>query len=238
LGAAEPAVKGLAPVHLAGGDDPAETDPIEIIELGAPASRDHPETESAMPDPTTATPAAPEADTVDLAAARAEIADARAEIEAERAAIAAARAEIEAERARARAAEVADFAAGVVRDHHLAPHLADTIAAVLRDPAEAVVELSAGEEGAEPERLDRDAALRRLVTQLADPANRIPQGEAAPAAATADLAAGDPDAAARAEYQRNPALQAEFSGPDTYAAYKRAEAAGRVRISTSLTPEE
>jgi len=48
-------------------------------------------------------------------------------------------------------------------------------------------------------------------------------------------AGADPDARYGVEYDRSPSLRAEFSGRDTYIAYAKAQAAGRVALSNKLT---
>jgi len=235
LGAHEPAVKGLRRAELGAGDD----DSIETLELAA-LSADT-DTEPTMPDgnPTPPADGQQPTDTVDLAAERSAIEAERARLAADREALDAERARIDAERAERQAQEIADFAAGVVQQHHYAPHVQDTIRTVLTGVCQGAetVDFGAPEPGADPVKLSTEPALRRLVQALADPANRVPQGEAT-APETADLAAGDPAEAAKYEYQRSPRLQAEFSSAETYAAYKRAEAAGRVRFGAGMNHQE
>jgi hypothetical protein len=99
------------------------------------------------------------------------------------------------------------------------------------------VDFGAPEDGAAPLQLDRAASLRRLVSALADPANRVPQGEVT--APPADLAApGDQAGRWAAEYAGSAKLQGEFSSADTYTAYKRAEQSGRVRFGRGLSQPE
>jgi hypothetical protein len=211
LGAAEPAVQGLRRAELGAPDAD-----IDTIDFGAPvgaAANANAET-PAMPQQSADT-GQTETETLDLAA--------------ERAQLAADRAALSAERATRQAQEIADFAAQVVETQHYAPHVGDTIRTVVVALAqgEETVDFGAPEDGAAPVQLDRAASLRRLVSALADPANRVPQGEAtAPegerAPGTADFAAPDGyevPAAEQALHRKATAYAAE-KGVDFITAYK------------------
>jgi hypothetical protein len=223
LGAAEPAVQGLRRAELGAPDDD-----IDTIDFGAPvgaAANANAET-PAMPQQSADTG---QTETLDLAAERAQLAADRAALSAERERVQAERAAIDAERATRQAQEIADFAAQIVEQQHYAPHVGDTIRTVvvaLAGDAE-TVDFGAPEDGAAPLQLDRAASLRRLVSALADPANRVPQGEAtAPegerAPGTADFAAPDGyevPAAEQALHRKATAYAAE-KGVDFITAYK------------------
>lgn len=223
LGAAEPAVHNLPPVEL-GAAIVTDMGADDIIYLS---------TEIDMPE------TSPDPKSDDLSAA--------SDLARERAALAAERAKFEADRAAFEAAvrvqqqeEITAFAAAVVGKHGYAPHLKATIETVLLGVigGSDTIEFGAPEQGAAPIKMGVSPALRRLVDALADPANRVPSGEkSAPTKGAVDLAAGTQEDQYAAEYARDPKLQAEFSSAKTYAAYRAAETAGRVKINTGLTQE-
>jgi len=218
-----PAVKGLAVAQFAAdASDPAEFLTIDFSAPAAPAA-DHPE--DPMPDPT-----------AEFAEREAAIAARQTQLEAQAAALAEREASIAAQRAALERDACISFAETLVTAGRVLPADRDLVAAVLERLAagDAAPHADFADPG-DTARTPRDpaAALRAWLARLpvqVDYAERTPKEPG-----TADHA--DPEAKAAAEWDRSPALKAEFSSKDSYLAYTRAANAGRVTISNRLTTE-
>lgn len=226
LGGAAPAVKGLRGADLA--DGASETVVIEFSEVAVGLKPDL--QEAAMPEQTT--------ETLDLAEREAALSAREAELAAQAEALAEreqALAQAEADRRRA---EVTAFAEGLAEQARIrpadVPRLTEIILALALHAPEPAAAFAAGE-GAEP--VDAATWLRGY---LAASPPLVELSEVASRERLGDILSPAPqsDEYFKVEYQRDPKLQAEFSSPETYLAFRRAQAAGRVSLTNRLTPVE
>lgn len=227
LGGAAPAVKGLRGADLAADESAAVT--IDF------SSED-----SAMPNTTepAGTSDVPTLPSADLAEREAALTAREAELAQQAQALAAreqALAQAEADRRRA---EVTAFAEGLAEQARIrpadVPRLTEILLALAEHAPEPAAAFAAGE-GAEP--VDAATWLRGY---LAASPPLVELSEVASRERLGDILAPAPqsDEYFKVEYQRDPALQAEFSSPETYLAFRRAQAAGRVSLTNRLTPVE
>jgi hypothetical protein len=222
LGAQPPSVKGLRPAEFSDAD-PADTLTLTFVE--------HDPTEDPSMSETVAEIAAREAE-LDK---RAQELATREQAVHEREAAAAAQA------AAIHHTECAAFCEGLVAQGRLLPldkaPLATLLASLPTQPeaasldyAEAPGPAGTGDSQARTPAEYLRALLARLPVQV-DYSER-----SAPGAGTLDHA--DPAAADKAKWERDPKLRAEFSSAETYVAFAKAQAAGRVSFSNRLTTED
>ena len=88
---------------------------------------------------------------------------------------------------------------------------------------------------AAPGNVDKVAEILDLLGEIAEHREKLmaveePEPGTTPGGATVSRAAGDDDALNRAVYRASPALQREFTCAESYTAYQRARAAGRVNV--------
>jgi hypothetical protein len=111
--------------------------------------------------------------------------------------------------------------------------LAALLASLPAQPEAAALDYAEPAETGDPQARTPAAFLRDLLARMpvqVDYSERTrPEGEA--------LDHADPDAQAKAAWQRDPKLHAEFSSAENYVAFARAQAAGRVTLSNRLTTE-
>lgn len=220
LGAQPPAVKGLRPAEF------AEADPADTVTLIF-ADPDHDTPEDLSMSETIA----------EIAAREAEL-DQRAQaLAARETAIAEREAAAKAQAAALHHTECLAYCEGLVTQGRILPAdqapLAALLASLPADDAAAHVDFAEPAEGEAKARTPA-AYLRDLLARL--PVQVDYSERSAPGAGTLDHA--DPAAVAKAQWERDPKLRAEFSSAETYVAFAKAQAAGRVRLSNRLTTED
>jgi hypothetical protein len=191
LGAAVPAVLGLAPVSLAADDGDLVTIQADPLDFSSPADASATDPEPTMPDPV----AAPAADpTADFAAREAALTALQTDLAAREAAIAERERAAAAQAEALRRSEIASFVGGLVAEGRLLPiEQAPLVALLATAPAEPAADFAAPVETGAPTPRGAAEWLRAWLPTLPV---RVPYGEFA-AAAGHDPEAARIEAAAR-----------------------------------------
>jgi len=227
LGAMPPSLKGLQPAQFAE-SAAADTLTIAFGETERPAL-------AFAPTPIDA----PREDLTPMGDTTAEFAERQAALDQQAAALTAREQTIAAREAAASAQAAAlhlsgcvAFCEGLAAQGRILPVDQTPLARLLAEaPAD---DTAAHADFAEADRPQPPAAwLRDWLARLPV---QVDYAERSPASPASSAGSADPAARFGAEFDRSPTLQAEFSDRASYIAFKKAEGAGRVTVSTKLTP--